>query len=128
MDFIFNTREEFKKFVKLWGNAPQNYKILEDNNNTEATNTNTTHTEEQETKTQYYNIQEPTTPEEAQPPTPTREEQQKILKDYLNTAEIIPEEEYIKIQQTLNPEPPEDAPNFRGKRRRRNTRTRRHSI
>jgi len=99
MEFIFNTKEEFKQHVKLWGNEPRNFKILE----TQEPQP------EPDTTTQYYNIQEPTTPEEAQHPTPTREEQHKILNNYLNTAEIIPEEDYNRIQQILNPEPPEDT-------------------
>ena len=54
MEFVFNTREEFKNFVKLWQNEPRNYKILEDQNREQEP-------EPQQTTTQYYNIQDPPT-------------------------------------------------------------------
>ena len=60
MEFIFKTKEEYKQHVKLWGNEPRNFKILE---------------------TQEPQPEPDTTPEEAQQPTPTQEEEHKILKN-----------------------------------------------
>lgn len=135
MEFIFKTRADFKNHVKMCGNEPRNYKILEEqepkannedmqqrqeehesrlneerelNNNINGTD-NETHEEDKHIKTQYYNIQEPTTQEETTAPTPTQEEQKQIIKEYLKNTEIIPDKEYKQIQQQLNPEPPEDT-------------------
>jgi len=102
MEFVFNTREEFKKHVKQWGNEPRNYKILEEQNQEQEP-------KPQQTTTQYFNIQDPTTPEEAIPPTPTPQEKKHLIKEYLKNEELIPDTEYKQIHQILNPEPPEDT-------------------
>ena len=74
-EFVFKTREEFKKHLKLCGNEPRNYKILEEQPNTRELTT----APEEQPNTQYLKIQNPTTPEEAQPPTPTEKEAIKML-------------------------------------------------
>lgn len=96
-EFIFKTKEEFKAHVKLWKNEPRNYKILEEQEPQP----------EPATKTQYFNIQEPTTADEATPPTPTPQEKKHRIKTYLETAELISDAEYTQLKKEL--EPPEDT-------------------
>ena len=133
MLFVWKTREEFKRHVKLCqGDEPREYIILDEAEITEhnreeiteyrkeyeqATNTHIKEwhniTQDRDTEptqhatTQYFNIQDPTTPEEAQPPTPTKEERKYIINKYLETAELIPDAEYKQLKEELKP--PEDT-------------------
>ena len=75
MEFVFNTREEFKKHVKQWGNEPRNYKILEDQNREQEP-------KPQQTTTQYYNIQDP-------PTQPTKTQYYKIQEPPEDTTPIL---------------------------------------
>ena len=125
-EFVFKTREEFKKHIKLCGNEPRNYKILEEQPKTQnLTIQDPTTQEEQQPKTQelttqepttpeqpntqYLKIQEPTTPEEAQPPTPTEKEAHKILTNYLNNTELIEDETYKTINNVIHPQVHDEA-------------------
>ena len=109
-EFVFKTREEFKKLVKLCGNEPRNYIILEEQPNAQELTTQEPTTPEQEQpKAQYLTIQEPTTPEEAQPPTPTEKEAHKILTNYLNNTELIEDKTYKTINNIIHPQKHDDA-------------------
>ena len=55
---------------------------------------------EQPEETQYFNIQEPETPEQATPPTPTPQEKKHIIKTYLETAELISDAEYTQLKKS----------------------------
>ena len=59
--------------------------------------------------TQYFTIQEPTAPEEAKPPTLTKEEKLKHIKDYLENEELISEERYKQIDKIRYEEEEEEA-------------------
>ena len=102
-EFVFNTREEFKHHVKLCGNEPRNYKILEEEPKTQDL------TIQEKPNTQNLKIQNPTTPEEAQPPTPTEKEAIKILTDFLNNTELIEDETYKTINNVIHPQTHDDA-------------------
>ena len=108
-EFVFNTREEFNKLVKLCGHEPRNYIILEEQPNTqELTTQEPTAPEEGQPKTQYLKIQEPTMPEEAQPPKPTEKGANQILTGFFNNAEVI-EDEIYKINNIIHPQIHDDA-------------------
>ena len=96
MEFIFKTKEEYKKHIKLWGNEPKNYKILEEQE------------PQPETTTQHLNTQEPT-PQEKQQETQTDDEIISTHTIETTTEDKTEQEEQEEANQTdSEEEPPED--------------------
>ena len=109
MEFIFKTKEEYKKHIKLWGNEPKNYKILEEQEPQPETTTQHLNTQEPtpETTTQHLNTQEPT-PQEKQQETQTDDEIISTHTIETTTEDKTEQEEQEEANQTDSEEPPEE--------------------